>query len=76
MPKRNKQNKYKKKVLILIFALIIGVVGGFLTIYYSGIIFREDFLIRKMDQISKEYYADYVGELERTMSEEGVKEHL
>ncbi|MDR2063322.1 MAG: hypothetical protein LBQ02_00815 [Candidatus Nomurabacteria bacterium] len=73
MPKRAKS---KKKVLFLVAALIIGVVGGFLLSYYSGWIFREDFLMRKLDKLGKEYYADYVDELGRTMSAEGVEATL
>lgn len=44
--------------------------------YYSGWVFREDFLVRKLDKLGKEYYADYVGELERAMSADGTKETL
>jgi hypothetical protein len=73
MSKRNKTTKSKKMILILIFALIIGATGGFTLSYYSGWIFREDFLVRKLDKIGREYYSDYVTELERTMSEDGVK---
>jgi hypothetical protein len=72
----SKQIKYKKRVLVAIFALIIGIVCGFMLSYYSGWIFKEDFLVRKLDKIGQEYYADYVAELEKSMSKEGVEETL